>query len=136
MNLFLFPSDNEEDRASQNGPPSKSEFKDEEDTDSNNPATQAAESTSNSSFARKRGGIPTKTVDLGAAAHYTGDKNSPDADNARVIHLRPNHLWLHLFPDGFLNTVTKDVFFLYQLYTCINAQNGMEKMYMPYVGSK
>ncbi|XP_031427818.1 clathrin interactor 1 isoform X2 [Clupea harengus] len=77
-------SDNEEDRASQNGPPSKSEFKDEEDTDSNNPATQAAESTSNSSFARKRGGIPTKTVDLGAAAHYTGDKNSPDADNART----------------------------------------------------
>ncbi|KAL2094572.1 hypothetical protein ACEWY4_009291 [Coilia grayii] len=80
-------SDNEEDRVSQNGPPSKSEFKDEEDTVTNksNPASQAAETTTAANAsARKRGGIPSKTVDLGAAAHYTGDKSSPDADNAKT----------------------------------------------------
>ncbi|XP_063059297.1 clathrin interactor 1 [Engraulis encrasicolus] len=80
-------SDNEEDRVSQNGPPSKSEFKDEEDaeTSKSTPTNAAAETAAAANAsARKRGGIPSKTVDLGAAAHYTGDKSSPDADNAKT----------------------------------------------------
>ncbi|MCJ8740973.1 hypothetical protein PDJAM_G00065250 [Pangasius djambal] len=78
-------SDNEEDRISQNGRPAKSEFKDEEEavTPKSVQAMQATEATS-SSTTRKRGGMPSKTVDLGAAAHYTGDKSSPDADNTKT----------------------------------------------------
>ncbi|XP_036444054.1 clathrin interactor 1 isoform X2 [Colossoma macropomum] len=77
-------SDNEEDRVSQNGRPAKSEFKDEEETVTTKGVTQATETTATTTTTRKRGGVPSKTVDLGAAAHYTGDKNSPDADNAKT----------------------------------------------------
>ncbi|XP_026797239.2 clathrin interactor 1 isoform X3 [Pangasianodon hypophthalmus] len=80
-------SDNEEDRISQNGRPAKSEFKDEEEavTPKSAQVMQATEGTTTSSTTtRKRGGMPSKTVDLGAAAHYTGDKNSPDADNTKT----------------------------------------------------
>ncbi|KAJ8254701.1 hypothetical protein GJAV_G00196210 [Gymnothorax javanicus] len=70
-------SDNEEDRdrASRNGRPPKSEFKDEEETVTTKSVqiVQATETTAT----RKRGAIPSRTVDLGAAAHYTGDKPSP-----------------------------------------------------------
>lgn len=46
---------------------------------------QATETTATTSTTtRKRGGMPSKTVDLGAAAHYTGDKSSPDAGNTKV----------------------------------------------------
>ncbi|XP_030595376.1 clathrin interactor 1a [Archocentrus centrarchus] len=69
-------SDNEEDRgrSSRNGQQGK-EFKDEEETVTTKSVqiVQATETTAT----RKRGGIPSKKVDLGAAAHYTGDK-SPD----------------------------------------------------------
>ncbi|XP_060747231.1 clathrin interactor 1 isoform X3 [Tachysurus vachellii] len=77
-------SDNEEDRISQNGRPAKSEFKDEEETVTSKTAQvmQATETTS-SATSRKRSGMPSKTVDLGAAAHYTGDMNSPDSDNTK-----------------------------------------------------
>ncbi|XP_026044947.1 clathrin interactor 1a isoform X1 [Astatotilapia calliptera] len=68
-------SDNEEDRgrSSHNGQQRK-EFKDEEETVTTKSLqiVQATETTAT----RKRGG-PSKKVDLGAAAHYTGDK-SPD----------------------------------------------------------
>ncbi|KAF4077605.1 hypothetical protein AMELA_G00209990 [Ameiurus melas] len=80
-------SDNEEDRISQNGRPAKSEFKDEEDmvTSKSVQMMQATETTTpTSTAARKRGGIPSKTVDLGAAAHYTGDKSSPDAEDTKT----------------------------------------------------
>ncbi|KAM9450539.1 clathrin interactor 1 isoform 3-T3 [Clarias gariepinus] len=80
-------SDNEEDRISQNGRPAKSEFKDEEETvtPKSLQAMQAAETTpTTSTGTRKRGGMPSKTVDLGAAAHYTGDKSSPDPDNTKT----------------------------------------------------
>ncbi|KAB5549069.1 hypothetical protein PHYPO_G00063010 [Pangasianodon hypophthalmus] len=80
-------SDNEEDRISQNGRPAKSEFKDEEEavTPKSAQVMQATEGTTTSSTTtRKRGGMPSKTVDLGAAAHYTGDKSSPDADNTKT----------------------------------------------------
>lgn len=86
--FYLLSSDNEEDRVSQNGRPAKSEFKDEEEsvTPKSAQAPQATEtSTTTITTARKRGGMPSKTVDLGAAAHYTGDKSSPDAGNTKVV---------------------------------------------------
>ncbi|XP_007575277.1 clathrin interactor 1-like isoform X1 [Poecilia formosa] len=68
-------SDNEEDRdrSSYNGQ-SKREFKDEEETVTTKSVqiVQATETTAT----RKRG-VPSRKVDLGAAAHYTGDQ-SPD----------------------------------------------------------
>uniref|UniRef100_A0A3B3QS86 Clathrin interactor 1 n=1 Tax=Paramormyrops kingsleyae TaxID=1676925 RepID=A0A3B3QS86_9TELE len=66
----------EEDQVSRNGQLGKSDFRDEEEstTPKNIVSTQPAES----STARRRGGGLSKTVDLGAAAHYTGDMSSPD----------------------------------------------------------
>lgn len=87
--FYWICSDNEEDRISQNGRPAKSEFKDEEETvtPKSLQAMQAAETTpTTSTGTRKRGGMPSKTVDLGAAAHYTGDKSSPDPDNTKVVY--------------------------------------------------
>ncbi|XP_071267755.1 clathrin interactor 1-like isoform X3 [Salvelinus alpinus] len=70
-------SDNEEERSrpSRNGQSGRSVFKDEEETVTTKSVqiVQATETTAT----RKRGGVPSKTVSLGAAAHYTGDK-SPD----------------------------------------------------------
>ncbi|KAA0720414.1 Clathrin interactor 1 [Triplophysa tibetana] len=71
-------SDNEEDKVSRNGRPAKSEFKDDEETVTTK-SVQITQTT-DTSTTRKRGGVPSKTVDLGAAAHYTGDKSSPDHD--------------------------------------------------------
>lgn len=64
-------SDNEEDRRrSHNGQPAK-EFKDEEETVTTKSVSivQATETT-----ATRKKGVPSKKVDLGAAAHYVGDK--------------------------------------------------------------
>nr|XP_057919725.1 clathrin interactor 1a [Doryrhamphus excisus] len=70
-------SDNEEERgrSSHNGKSGK-EFKDEEETVTTKSVqiVQATETTAT----RKRGGVPSRKVDLGAAAQYTGDK-SPNA---------------------------------------------------------
>ncbi|XP_062867421.1 clathrin interactor 1 isoform X2 [Trichomycterus rosablanca] len=80
-------SENEEDKTSQNGRVPKSEFKDEEETTTPKSvqAMQDTETTTPSSTStRKRSGMPSKTVDLGAAALYTGDKSSPDAENAKT----------------------------------------------------
>ncbi|XP_022607460.1 clathrin interactor 1-like isoform X2 [Seriola dumerili] len=67
-------SDNEEDRgrSSHNGQSGK-EFKDEEETVTTKSVqiVQATETTAT----RKRGGVPSRKVDLGAAAHYTGDRS-------------------------------------------------------------
>uniref|UniRef100_A0A8L0DUD0 Clathrin interactor 1 n=1 Tax=Oncorhynchus mykiss TaxID=8022 RepID=A0A8L0DUD0_ONCMY len=80
-------SDNEEDRVSQNGRPVSgsgklSEFRDAEEsvTTTSIQISHATETTTT----RKRGGIRSKTVDLGAAAHYTGDRGRLDADNSKV----------------------------------------------------
>ncbi|KAK2873064.1 hypothetical protein QQF64_017196 [Cirrhinus molitorella] len=84
-------SDNEEDRVSQNGRPAKSEFKDDEETVTTKSVqiTQTTDAitstTTTTTSTRKRGGVPSKTVDLGAAAHYTGDKSSPDAENKTSV---------------------------------------------------
>lgn len=79
--VVFVPSDNEEDRgrSSHNGQQTK-EFKDEEETVTTKSLqiVQATETTAT----RKRGG-PSKKVDLGAAAHYTGDK-SPDTTAKQV----------------------------------------------------
>ncbi|XP_072301872.1 clathrin interactor 1-like [Eucyclogobius newberryi] len=71
-------SDNEEDRASRNGRQDTLEFKDEEETVTTKSIqiTQATETTTTTT--RKRsGGSSNKSLDLGAAALYTGDR-SPD----------------------------------------------------------
>ncbi|XP_036845587.1 clathrin interactor 1 isoform X1 [Oncorhynchus mykiss] len=80
-------SDNEEDRVSQNGRPVSgsgklSEFRDAEEsvTTTSIQISHATETTTT----RKRGGIRSKTVDLGAAAHYTGDRGRLDADNSKT----------------------------------------------------
>ncbi|XP_077360927.1 clathrin interactor 1-like [Festucalex cinctus] len=81
-------SDNEEDRTSRNGRPEAREFKDEEETVTaqSSHISQATETTTTTT--RKRGGPPAnKSLDLGAAAHYTGDK-SPDDD--QVSGRRPS----------------------------------------------
>lgn len=81
--LSLFLSDNEEDRgrSSHNGQSGK-EFKDEEETVTTKSVqiVQATETTAT----RKRGGVPSRKVDLGAAAQYTGD-NSPNTATKQVV---------------------------------------------------
>ncbi|XP_008425681.1 clathrin interactor 1-like isoform X3 [Poecilia reticulata] len=69
-------SDNEEERGSKNGRQETIEFKDEEETVTTKSIqiTQATETTTTTT--RKRSGAASsKTLDLGAAAHYTGDKS-------------------------------------------------------------
>uniref|UniRef100_A0AAZ3PJ88 ENTH domain-containing protein n=1 Tax=Oncorhynchus tshawytscha TaxID=74940 RepID=A0AAZ3PJ88_ONCTS len=81
-------SDNEEERGrpSQNGQSGRSVFKDEEETVTTKSVqiVQATETTAT----KKRGGVPSKTVSLGAAAHYTGDK-SPDT-SAKLVSPQPS----------------------------------------------
>nr|XP_043898298.1 clathrin interactor 1-like [Solea senegalensis] len=77
-------SDNEEDRASRNGRQETLEFKDEEETVTTKSIqiTQATETTTTTT--RKRsGGSSNKTLDLGAAAHYTGDKSPDEKSSAK-----------------------------------------------------
>ncbi|XP_040006967.1 clathrin interactor 1-like [Xiphias gladius] len=77
-------SDNEEDRASRNGRQETLEFKDEEETVTTKSIqiTQATETTTTTT--RKRSGATSsKTLDLGAAAHYTGDKSPEEKSSVR-----------------------------------------------------
>ncbi|XP_038837214.1 clathrin interactor 1-like [Salvelinus namaycush] len=77
-------SDNEEERSrpSQNGQSGRSVFKDEEETVTTK-SVQIAQATETTAT-KKRGGVPSKTVSLGAAAHYTGDK-SPDTSAKQTL---------------------------------------------------
>ncbi|XP_018607770.2 clathrin interactor 1-like isoform X1 [Scleropages formosus] len=77
-------SDNEDDQVSRNGKP---DFQDEEGTATPKSVrvTQPTETTAS----RKRGGFPSKTVDLGAAAHYTGDTSSPELGMQNVKSTGP-----------------------------------------------
>nr|XP_046147782.1 clathrin interactor 1-like [Oncorhynchus gorbuscha] len=59
-----------------------SEFRDEEETVTTT-SIQISHATETTTT-RKRGGIRSKTVDLGAAAHYTGDRGRLDADNGKT----------------------------------------------------
>ncbi|XP_023252824.1 clathrin interactor 1-like [Seriola lalandi dorsalis] len=77
-------SDNEEDRASRNGRQETLEFKDEEETVTTKSIqiTQATETTTTTT--RKRSGATSsKTLDLGAAAHYTGDRSPEEKSSVR-----------------------------------------------------
>ncbi|KYO22903.1 clathrin interactor 1 isoform B [Alligator mississippiensis] len=73
-------SDSDEEK-SRRGKTPKGEFKDEEETVTTKHIhiTQATETTTTR---HKRTANPSKTIDLGAAAHYTGDKASPDQNAA------------------------------------------------------
>ncbi|XP_049614197.1 clathrin interactor 1a isoform X3 [Syngnathus scovelli] len=75
-----FSDEEERSRSSQNGKVGK-EFKDEEETVTTKSVqiVQATETTAT----RKRGGVPSKKVDLGAAAQYTGEA-SPTASTKQV----------------------------------------------------
>ncbi|XP_078267934.1 clathrin interactor 1-like isoform X2 [Rhinoraja longicauda] len=78
-------SDSEEERRSRNnGKIGKSEYKDNEETVTTKSIhiTQATETTTTR---HKRSGVPSKTVDLGAAAHYTGDNPSPEVNSAAKV---------------------------------------------------
>uniref|UniRef100_A0A672ZW38 Clathrin interactor 1-like n=2 Tax=Sphaeramia orbicularis TaxID=375764 RepID=A0A672ZW38_9TELE len=80
-------SDNEEDRASRNGRQDALEFKDEEETVTTKSIqiTQATETTTTTT--RKRSGATSsKTLDLGAAAHYTGDKSPEEKVHLHTMH--------------------------------------------------
>lgn len=83
-NRYCLHSDNEEERgrSSHNGQSGK-EFKDEEETVTTKSVhiVQATETTAT----RKRG-VPSRKVDLGAAANYTGD-NSPDTATKQVARV-------------------------------------------------
>ncbi|XP_026552464.1 clathrin interactor 1 [Pseudonaja textilis] len=71
-------SDSDEEKKARRGKSPKGEFKDEEETVTTKHIhiTQATETTTTTRH--KRTANPSKTIDLGAAAHYTGDKESPD----------------------------------------------------------
>lgn len=84
--LSLCHSDNEEDRASRNGRQETLEFKDEEETVTTKSIqiTQATETTTTTT--RKRSGAAgSKALDLGAAAHYTGDKSPEEKVLAQTL---------------------------------------------------
>ncbi|XP_004408033.1 PREDICTED: clathrin interactor 1-like, partial [Odobenus rosmarus divergens] len=70
-------SDSDEEKKARRGRSPKGEFKDEEETVTTKHIhiTQATETTTTR---HKRTANPSKTIDLRAAAHYTGDKASPD----------------------------------------------------------
>lgn len=70
-------SDSDEEKKARRGRSPKGEFKDEEETVTTKHIhiTQATETTTTR---HKRTANPSKTIDLGAAAHYTGEKASPD----------------------------------------------------------
>lgn len=70
-------SDSDEEKRARKAKSPKGEFKDEEETVTTKHIhiTQATETTTTR---HKRTANPSKTIDLGAAAHYTGDKGSPD----------------------------------------------------------
>ncbi|XP_027886912.1 clathrin interactor 1-like isoform X1 [Xiphophorus couchianus] len=77
-------SDNEEEKGSRNGRQETIEFKDEEETVTTKSIqiTQATETTTTTT--RKRSGAASsKTLDLGAAAHYTGDKSPEEKSSAK-----------------------------------------------------
>ncbi|XP_069755137.1 clathrin interactor 1a isoform X2 [Narcine bancroftii] len=78
-------SDSEEERRPRNnGKVGRSEYKDNEETVTTKSIhiTQATETTTTR---HKRSGVPSKTVDLGAAAHYTGDHPSQEVNSAAKV---------------------------------------------------
>lgn len=79
--FLLYSETDEERRGTRNGQSGKSEFKDDEETVTTKSVqiVQATETT-----ATRKKGAPSKTIDLGAAAHYTGDKTSNNSNTNQV----------------------------------------------------
>ncbi|KFW87527.1 Clathrin interactor 1, partial [Manacus vitellinus] len=77
---FCFSSDSDEEK-SRRGKSPKAEFKDEEETVTTK-HIHIAQATEITTIRQKRSANPSKTIDLGAAAHYTGDKASPEQNAA------------------------------------------------------
>ncbi|XP_016092450.1 clathrin interactor 1-like [Sinocyclocheilus grahami] len=77
-----FSEGDEDHRGTRNGQSGKSEFKDDAETVTTKSVqiVQATETTAT----RKRGGIPSKTIDLGAAANYAGDKPSTNTNTSQT----------------------------------------------------
>ncbi|XP_016323180.1 clathrin interactor 1-like [Sinocyclocheilus anshuiensis] len=77
-----FSEGDEDRRGTRNGQSGKSEFKDDAETVTTKSVqiVQATETTAT----RKRGGIPSKTIDLGAAANYAGDKPSTNTNTSQT----------------------------------------------------
>lgn len=77
---FHSSSDSDEEKSRRSKSP-KAEFKNEEETVTTKHIhiTQATEIITSR---HKRSANPSKTIDLGAAAHYTGDKASPEQNAA------------------------------------------------------
>ncbi|NXH14378.1 EPN4 protein, partial [Bucco capensis] len=73
-------SDSDEEK-SRRGKSPKAEFKDEEETVTTK-HIHITEATQTTTTRHKRTANPSKTIDLGAAAHYTGDKASPEQNVA------------------------------------------------------
>ncbi|XP_009891469.1 PREDICTED: clathrin interactor 1 isoform X1 [Charadrius vociferus] len=73
-------SDSDEEK-SRRGKSPKAEFKDEEETVTTK-HIHITEATQTTTTRLKRTANPSKTIDLGAAAHYTGDKASPEQNVA------------------------------------------------------
>ncbi|XP_026081094.1 clathrin interactor 1-like [Carassius auratus] len=75
-----FSEGDEDRRGTRNGQSGKSEFKDDAETVTTKSVqiVQATETT------RKRGGIPSKAISLGAAANYTGDKPSSNTNTSQT----------------------------------------------------
>ncbi|NWU10033.1 EPN4 protein, partial [Cephalopterus ornatus] len=73
-------SDSDEEK-SRRGKSPKAEFKDEEETVTTK-HIHIAQATEITTIRQKRSANPSKTIDLGAAAHYTGDKASPEQNAA------------------------------------------------------
>uniref|UniRef100_A0A8C1WRI5 Clathrin interactor 1a n=1 Tax=Cyprinus carpio TaxID=7962 RepID=A0A8C1WRI5_CYPCA len=77
-----FSEGDEDRRGTRNGQSGKSEFKDDAETVTTK-SVQIVQSTETTAT-RKRGGIPSKAIDLGAAANYTGNKPSTNTNTSQV----------------------------------------------------
>ncbi|XP_018970377.1 clathrin interactor 1-like [Cyprinus carpio] len=77
-----FSEGDEDRRGTRNGQSGKSEFKDDAETVTTK-SVQIVQSTETTAT-RKRGGIPSKAIDLGAAANYTGNKPSTNTNTSQT----------------------------------------------------
>lgn len=117
--VCLTHSDNEEDHMSRNGRQDTLEFKDEEETVTTKSIqiTQATETTTTTT--RKRSGAASsKTLDLGAAAHYTGDKSPEEKVLTKTSHLFKMRFIFFLFFNLHFTLYSTRTYII-SLYSCL-----------------
>ncbi|KAI5105081.1 clathrin interactor 1, partial [Silurus meridionalis] len=104
---------NKEFRSRQSG---RNEFKDEEETVTTKSVqiVQATETTAT----RKKASTPSKTIDLGAAAHYTGDKSATNTNATKVINFLFFYLALYML-------VLKSLLFFLSLCSCLDLRSDL-----------